>query len=279
MRELRDRVAVVTGAGSGIGRALAEQFVAEGMQVVLADVQRDALHDVEATLRDRGGRVLAVLTDVARAEQVEALAQRTVETFGAVHVVCNNAGVGVGGLAWERSVEEWEWVLGVNLWGVIHGIRAFVPRLLAQGGEGHVVNTASMAGLLTGPGMAPYYVSKHGVVALSEALQHELTIIGSRIKVSVLCPGWVNTRIAESERNRPGSVAAGVQRPELDAMSTQVRQMVATGLEPRVIADLVAQAIRSERFYILSHPDWNPMIEMRLRDIIEGRGPTLRGPA
>jgi NAD(P)-dependent dehydrogenase (short-subunit alcohol dehydrogenase family) len=275
MQELRNRVAVITGAGSGIGRALAERFVEEGMKVALADVQRDALDEVETSLRSRGGAVSAILTDVARAEQVDALARHAVDAFGAVHVVCNNAGVAVGGLAWEQSVEEWEWVLGVNLWGVIHGIRTFVPRLLAQGGEGHVVNTASMAGLLTGPGMAPYYVSKHAVVALSETLQHELSSIGSRIKVSVLCPGWVNTRIAESERNRPASLPAGVQRPEVDAMSTQVRQRVATGLDPSVIADLVVRGIREERFYLLSHPEWKDLIEARMQAIVGERSPTL----
>ncbi len=278
MEEFRDRVAVVTGAASGIGRALAERFAAAGMKVVLADVEQGALASAERALASGGARVLAVPTDVSKASDVEALAQRTLEAFGAVHVVCNNAGVSVGGLAWEVTLADWEWILGVNLWGVIHGIRTFVPILLRQGEEGHVVNTASMAGLVSGPGLAPYNVTKHAVVTLSEALHHELAVAsGGKVKVSVLCPGWVNTRILDADRNRPASLGAATPvRPELAAVREQVRQLLQSGLAPAAVAEHVFAAVRDGRFYILTHPQWKPAIRTRLEDILEERPPTLR---
>ncbi|MFN8543909.1 MAG: SDR family NAD(P)-dependent oxidoreductase [Candidatus Binatia bacterium] len=280
MKDLRDRIAVVTGAASGIGRAMAERFAAAGMKVVLADIQRDALHDTEAAIRATGAQVTAVLADVARAADVEALARKTLDAFGAVHVVCNNAGVSVGGHLWERSVADWEWILGVNLWGVIHGVRVFVPIMLEQSDEGHIVNTASMAGLTSTPGLGPYNVTKHGVVTLSEVLFHELAAASAgRIKVSVLCPGWVNTRILESERNRPTDSAPGVQRPEMQFMQEQIRQLLQAGLDPRAVAEQVLDAIHTDRFYVLTHRQWKPMIEQRMHDILEERPPTLRMPA
>ena len=206
MRELRGKVAVVTGAASGIGRAMAERFAREGMKVVLADVQEKPLAEAREASAAAGAEVIAVPTDVSKWEQVEALARRAVEAFGAAHVLCNNAGVAVGGVAWETPVADWEWILGVNQWGVVHGIRAFVPRMIAQG-EGHVVNTASMAGLVSAPGMSAYCATKHAVVTISECLHHDFAITGNAgtMHVSVLCPGWVKTNIAESVRNRPGA--------------------------------------------------------------------------
>src|ERR1700687_6002094 len=178
MKEFRGKVAVVTGAASGIGRALAQRFAREGMKVVLADVEPAALEQAAREIDASGATTFAVRTDVSKAADVERLAQATVERFGAVHVVCNNAGVAVSGPTWMNTVADWEWVLGVNLWGVIHGVRVFTPLLLSHGGEGHIVNTASMAGMISGPGTAVYTVSKFGVVALSETLHHELTMLG-----------------------------------------------------------------------------------------------------
>ena len=224
MKTFRDRVAVVTGGASGIGRALAERFAADGMKVVLADVEEEPLAATAREMTAAGANVLAVRTDVAKAADVEALAERAWSAYGAVHVLCNNAGVGGGGLSWECSLAEWEWVLGVNLWGVIHGVRTFVPRMLAGGDEGHVVNTASVAGLSTAPGMGSYNVSKFGVVALSEVMHHELTLLGAKLRVSVLCPAWVNTRIADADRNRPAEAAAnGASNPAFEAMRDAVR--------------------------------------------------------
>jgi len=278
MKELRGRVAVVTGAASGIGRALAERFATEGMKVVLADVERDALAGVEKALTAGGAAAIAVPTDVSKAGEVEALAQRTLDAFGAVHVLCNNAGVVTAGPVWERTVADWEWVLGVNLWGVIHGVRVFLPIMLGQDADCHVVNTASMAGLISGPFNAIYHVTKNGVVSLSESLHHELAFVGARVKVSVLCPGWVSTRILESERNRPSALATAPTRPPtpLEAtMEQTVRQLLATGLPPARVAGLVVDAIRAERFYILTHPEWKGMIRTRMEDILEDRPPTL----
>ena len=222
MKEFQDKVAVVTGAASGIGRALAGKCAALGMKVVLADVEESALWQAEYELQVSGAQVLAVRTDVSQADEVEALAKITFETYGAVHLLFNNAGVGAGTTVWESSLADWQWVLGVNLWGVIHGVHFFVPRMLAQDSEGHIVNTASSAGLVSSSGLGIYKVSKHGVVTLSETLALELAAHGSKLKASVLCPEFVNTRIFDAERNRPQALQNAPQEqptsPEMEAV-------------------------------------------------------------
>lgn len=276
MKEFEDKVAVVTGAGSGIGRAMAERFAAEGMKVVLADVEEGALARAEAEMREKSATVLSVLTDVSKGADIEKLAQETLDAFGAVHVVCNNAGVtDGGGPIWQKTLSDWEWVMGANLWGVIHGLRVFVPIMLDQGDEGHIVNTASMAGLMAGGGNT-YGMTKHAVVSLSESLYLELQTAGAKVSASVLCPGWVNTRIIDAERNRPAELANPAQEP--DPTATQMREMVRglleNGLSPDKIADDVFNAIRDDRFYILTHPEMTGMIESRMKNILEGRNPT-----
>jgi NAD(P)-dependent dehydrogenase (short-subunit alcohol dehydrogenase family) len=304
MKELSGRVAVVTGAASGIGRAMAERFAAEGMKLVLADVEPTALAAAESSLRAAGREVLAVRTDVSKAAEVEALAARAEAAFGKVHVLCNNAGVAAAGMTWEVSLADWEWVLGVNLWGVIHGVRAFVPRMLAHGEDAHVVNTASIAGLVTTPGMSPYSVSKHGVVTLTEALYHELAMVsGGRVSASVLCPGWVATQIADSQRNRPGASGAAAQAPaSADAqraagqsdgdgtkaakgassaarkMDAAVRQLVAAGISPAQVADEVLSAVHERRFYVLTHPAMTPSVKHRMDAILAGAPPAASIP-
>jgi NAD(P)-dependent dehydrogenase (short-subunit alcohol dehydrogenase family) len=274
MKEFKGRVAVVTGAASGIGRALAARFADAGMKVVLADVEEGALADAEQALRVRGATVLAVRTDVSRAADVDALAKKTVATFGGVHVVCNNAGVVAGGLTWDIPLADWEWVLGVNLWGVIHGIRTFLPIMLAQDADGHIVNTASLAGLVSTAFNAIYTISKFGVVALSECLHHELALGGARVKVSVLCPGWVNTRILDAERNRPAGAPARARTPMDEVMEPAVRQLLASGLAPERVAELVFQAIRDERLYVLTHPEMKDLVRTRMEDVLAERNPT-----
>lgn len=279
MKQLSGKVAVVTGAASGIGRALAERFAAEGMKVVLADVEHAALRQTERDLKAAGAAVAARRTDVSRGADVEALAKFAVDAFGAVHVLCNNAGVGVGGVTWQNTAKDWEWVLGVNLWGVIHGVRAFVPIMLAQGDECHIVNTASGAGLHTRPWLAMYCASKHAVVALSESLHHELALTGSSVKVSVLCPAVVNTRIGESGRNRPADLrneADGGNPAQMQAMEQAFRALLATGLAPSDVAGAVVEAIREERFYIITHEETRARVRARMEDIVEGRNPTLQ---
>jgi NAD(P)-dependent dehydrogenase (short-subunit alcohol dehydrogenase family) len=273
MQTFRDKVAVITGGASGIGRAVADRALEEGMRLVVADVEQSALDTTERELKQAGADVLAVRTDVSSAEQVEALAQRTLERFGAVHLLFNNAGVAVGGPIWEHTLRDWQWILGVNLWGVIHGVRTFVPLMLAQGGQAHIVNTASMAGLLSTPGLGAYNVTKHGVVTLSETLALDLAAQGANIKVSVLCPGWVKTRISDSARNRPPALqnTAAVQPDDRD--DSVARDLVAQGIAPEQVADLVFEAVHSEKFYILTHPTWKPLIQKRVENIVNERGP------
>ncbi len=275
MKHLQGKVAVVTGAASGLGRAMALAFAAKGMRVALADVDEANLARVADEVRARGVRALAQRVDVSKGEQVDALAQRTVTELGGAHVVCNNAGVSPLGAAWENTVADWQWTLGVNLWGVIHGVRAFAPLLLAQD-EGHIVNTASVAGLISPPGMGAYNVSKHAVVALSESLYHDLAERKARVGVSVLCPAYVPTAISDSERNRPAELAnpARAKSAQLLAKEAMLRKAVQSG---RISADEVAQAVvaavKSERFYILTHPRIKPAIRARLEDILEERAP------
>jgi NAD(P)-dependent dehydrogenase (short-subunit alcohol dehydrogenase family) len=281
MQEFQDKVAVVTGAASGIGFALADRFAREGMKVVLADIEVDALARAEAELRGRGAIVLAVRTDVRQASEVEALAEKTLAAFGGVHVVCNNAGVIIGKSAWEHTLADWEWVLGVNLWGVIHGVRTFVPILLRQGTEGHIVNTASEAGLMSGAFIGSYCVSKHGVVTLSEGLAKELAQLGAPIKVSVLCPGFVRTSIGTSERNRPLALTHPEDTSPASAEAQVLFEALRKGAEdrgipPEQVADHVVAAIRADTFYILPHPATKEAVRVRMERILEGRNPEAR---
>lgn len=259
-------VAVITGAASGIGRGMAERFAAEGMSVVLADIEEQPLAKLEADLRTKGATVLAVRTDVSNADDVESLAAQTVNTYGAVHILCNNAGVVCSRPIWEYTLTDWEWVLGVNLWGVIHGIRAFVPRMLAQETECHIVNTASILGLVRGPGEGIYKVSKHGVVALSETLADELAQKDSQIQVHVLCPGWVRTGILESARNRP-DVVPHHHRQHITE-SQNVRAEMEAGISPAEVADYVYNAIQTGIFYIHTHPEHKAWVRARMEGIL-----------
>lgn len=284
MKDVRGKVAVVTGAASGIGRGMAESFAAAGMKLVLADVDADRLASVAQELEKSGAEVVPVKTDVSRQEEVDELARRALDSFGAVHVVCNNAGVAHGGVpTWQSTLHDWEWIVGVNLMGVVHGVRTFTPLLLEQG-EGHIVNTASMAGLISGAGNALYGVTKHAVVALSEALFNELAAQNQpRVRVSVLCPGWINTQILQSsQRNQPEAVRHHLPQdrtsPEAEIRRKLVESMLASGLDPRRVGDLVLDAIRDERFWILTHPQWKSMIRHRMDNVLEERDPTPAGP-
>jgi len=278
MKDFQDKVAVVTGAASGIGRALAEKSAQEGMKVVLADVEESALKQAEEELKASGAQVLAVRTDVSQADEVEVLAQKTFDTYGAVHLLFNNAGVAAGTTVWESSLADWQWVLGVNLWGVIHGIHFFVPRMLAQDTEGHIVNTASSAGLISHSGLGIYKVSKHGVVTLSETMALELAARGAKLKASVLCPEWVNTRIIDAERNRPQALQSALEEqhmsPEMAAMVQAMRQLIQAGLPASQVAEMVFDAIRQEKFYILTHPTTKQAVQLRMEDILQERMPT-----
>ena len=267
------KVVVVIGAASGIGLALANAFASAGCSVVLADVQQDALDAAVAEVAAHGVDVLAVVTDVSKVEQVEALAAATVERFGGVHVVCNNAGVSGAGDPWLGPIEGWDWVLGVNLWGVIHGVRAFLPHIVMSGG-GHIVNTASMAGLY--PGFAgPYDASKHAVVALTENLYSSMQAAQMPVGVSCLCPGWVKTGIAHSERNWPAEFGA---LPETTAGGeigrNYVRRAIDEGMQPAAVADLVVDAVGAGRFWVFPHPDWLDIAMERFHSIGEQRNPS-----
>ena len=249
------RVVVITGAASGIGFGLAERFAAEGMKLVLADVEERALAAAAQRLRAPGRELIEVRCDVSHPEEVARLAEQAMNAFGAVHVVCNNAGVAdtSGAAVWEASLEDWQWVVDVNLWGVVHGIRTFVPILLRQE-EGYVVNTASVAGLVAGA-LGSYSVTKHAVVALSESLRSELTAINAHVGVSVLCPSAVATRIMQADRNRPGGPRGSTPiNPAPDQVLERLRQNIPTSTPPSEIAASVIDAMRAGRFYVLPHP-------------------------
>lgn len=269
MKELRDRVAVVTGAASGIGLALCEKFLDEGMKVVMADVEQAAL-DREATRLDPDGeRVLGVRTDVRRHEDVAALAERTLDRFGGVHVICNNAGVAPGGPMLDSTPEDWRWVMDVNVMGVAHGVTAFAP-ILVEAGEGHIVNTASEAGLVTNAALGVYCASKHAVVGLSESLYRELE--ETPVGVSVVCPNLVRTGIFHSERNRDDGVE---ERPKGLAVMGMLREaLVATGMQPAGVAERIVDAIRRDRFWVFTHEETPGRAAQRIADIEAERNPT-----
>jgi NAD(P)-dependent dehydrogenase (short-subunit alcohol dehydrogenase family) len=254
---------------------MAEVFLERGMKVVLADVEAKSLALTVVDLSDRGGEVVGIECDVSSAESVEHLRDEALSHFGAVHVLCNNAGVAGsgGGATWEATQAEWDWVMGVNLMGVIYGIRHFVPVMIDQGTPAHIVNTASMAGLIHGMGI--YGVTKHAVVALSESMFNEFRAANHPIGVSVLCPAWVRTRILESERNRPEAPRPdpGPQRPEADAFRQVVGKLIEEGMDPTEVGRLVAESIESDRFYVLPHPDWLNVVENRMQRILDQKDP------
>ncbi|RYG14515.1 MAG: SDR family oxidoreductase [Burkholderiales bacterium] len=262
MQEFNGKVAVITGAGSGFGREFARIGAARGMKLVLADIQPDALEETRVELAGQGAEVVARVVDVSRGEQIQALADAAMQAFGSVHLLFNNAGIGTAGLIWENSVRDWEWSLGVNLWGVIHGVRAFTPLMLAAAKadpayRGHIVNTASMAGLLNQPNLGAYNVSKHAVVSLSETLFHDLSLVTDQVHCSVLCPYFVPTGIHQSHRNRPADLAnAGPPTQSQLIAQAMISKAVTSGkLTAAEIAERTFQAIGEQGFYIVSHPD------------------------
>jgi NAD(P)-dependent dehydrogenase (short-subunit alcohol dehydrogenase family) len=278
MQELRGKVAVITGAGSGLGRAMAKRFGREGMKLVLADIDQERLHDAANELDEAGVEVQPLKTDVSKQSQVDGLADLAYERFGAVHLLCNNAGVAVVGTAWERSHADWEWAIGVNLWSVVHGIRSFVPRMLEAGQSGHIVNTASVAGLLCPPLSGPYVATKHAVVGLSECLHHDLTLRQSQIGVSVLCPGFVKTRIYESESVRPEDLKnPGTNEDKFaEEINEYYRTAVDSGIDASVVASAVYDAVIEGKYWILTHSEFDKPIRQRFEGILERKNPPTR---
>lgn len=277
MQDLKGKVAVITGGAEGIGKAIAVAAAVEGMKLVLADIDASKLDKTVTEFAANGTEVIGIKTDVSKYEQVEALAQAAFERFGNVHLLVNNAGVAVAKSAWETTQQDWDWVMGVNLYGVTNGLRAFIPTMLEKGEAGHIVNTASVAGLISEPALAAYNVSKFGVVTLSEGLHHDLTLRKSNIKVSVLCPAWVKTRIAESERNRDQSDRCDVSKLDPISLKTgmSIMNAVQNGIPPEKVADDVIAAVKAGKFYILTHPHSKAGVQIRMEDIINERAPTL----
>ncbi|HVQ02419.1 MAG TPA: SDR family oxidoreductase [Burkholderiaceae bacterium] len=278
----RGDTAVITGAGSGFGLELARLCAQRGMNIVAADVQADALARAEKELRSLGAQVLAVRLDVSQAAEVEAMGRATVERFGAPHLVFNNAGVGAGGLIWEHTLRDWEWVIGVNVMGVAHGVRVFTPLMLEAAEkdssyEGHIVNTASMAGLVNPPNMGVYNVSKHAVVALSETLYQDLSLVSDQVHAHVLCPFFVATGIHQSERNRPEGLsnpAAKPTRSQLIAQAMTQKAVTSGKVTAAMVAQYVLDAVRDDRFYIYSHPKALGSVQIRMEDVLQQRNPS-----
>jgi len=281
VKDFKGKVAVITGGASGIGFALARKFADEDMKVVLADLDGDALNHAAKAIEAKGKETLAVVTDVSSQEEVEALAQKTLERFGNVHVVCNNAGVIRGGLSWEVPLEDYAWHLGVNTWGVIHGIRTFMPILIEQDVEAVMINTSSQSGITCTPYSAAYCLSKHAVVALSECLYHEVVMHGLKVQVAVLCPMAVDTNIDKSERIRvdryklPPNSKSDIADFFSEALSAQLER----GITPELMAEQTLQAIREGRFYIFSQSEesvqWKENMKMRFDDILLDRKPSM----
>lgn len=276
MKDFQGKVAVITGGAEGIGKALAVMAASKGMKLVLADIDAAKLDATVAEFNAQGVEAVGLRTDVSKADQVDRLAELAFERFGNVHLLVNNAGVACAKPVWETTPGDWEWVVGVNLYGVTNGLRSFIPRMLAQGEEGHVVNTSSMAGLISSPGLAAYNATKHAVVTVTEGLHHDLKLRNALIKASVLCPRWVKTRISASERNR--TAGDKLDPSKLDPVSLKInasiQKAVADGISVEQVAADVFDAIENERFYILTHPDSDTAVKVRMEDIIGNRQPT-----
>ncbi len=274
--ELTGRTAVITGAGSGFGREFARLGAARGMKLALADINQAALDAIVTELSDAGVEVIGVRTDVSKGADVQALADATMARFGAVHLLFNNAGVASGGYVWESTDADWQWVMGANVWSVIHGVRIFTPLMLAHGEPGYIVNTASAAGLINAPNMGIYNVSKHAVVALSETLYQDLKLADARIGVSVLCPAFVRTGIAHSHRNRPAELANTTAPTEsmLAAQASSVQAVESGRLSAADIAQQTFEAIDAAQFYIIPHKKILELVKLRMRDIVSHEAPS-----
>ncbi len=280
--DFKNKTAVITGAGSGFGLECARIGAALGMNLVLADVQQDALDRAAAEMTAAGAPVLAMRVDVSKADQIEGLGAATLARFGAPNFVFNNAGVGSGGLIWENTLQDWEWVIGVNLMGVAHGIRVFTPMMLAAAAadpafQGHIVNTASMAGLLNAPNMGVYNVSKHAVVSMSETLYQDLALVTEQISASVLCPFFVPTGISQSHRNRPDEHKAHGAKPTKSQLIGQAMSDKAVGsgkVSAANVAQMVFDAMVANQFYIYSHPKSIASVQVRMEDVLMSRNPT-----
>ncbi len=275
MKDFANKVAVITGAANGIGFGLAEKCALMGMKVVLAGINMKNLRTAEAALTHTGAEMLCVQVDVSKYDDMVRLAEKTMEKFGKVHLLVNNAGVFSLGTVWETQLEDWEWVLGVNLWGVIYGVRVFVPIMLAQNTDCHIVNISSLAGLTSTHPSAAYQVSKHGVVALTENLYYSLVRKGTKVRASVVCPGDVKTRIIEADRNRPEHNGKGskTSNPEEEEILEQVRESIEEGMSVQEVSEITFKGIMEEKLYVLTHPEWNSRVSQRVDNILNQRNP------
>lgn len=275
MENLDGKVAIITGGASGIGLGMARRFAEAGMKLALVDIEAEPLAVAAKELEGQGASVFTAQVDVSKADQMDGMAKSVLDHYGSVHVVCNNAGVGSGGPMWEMLPEDWEFVMGPNLWGVIHGVRAFTQTLIDQN-EGHIVNTSSMAGVINAPGMGSYNVTKAGVVALSETLFHDLEAVAPNVGVSVLCPGFVSTNIWDSERNRPEALKSAEPKgtpEEIELIRGAMRQMMESAMPTEKVANLVHDAIVNKQFYIYTHEATGAAIEARMTRMMRGENP------
>lgn len=279
MKDFENKVAVITGAASGIGLGIAEHCAKLGMKIVLADIEEEALLSLEKKMKLDGLEFLSILTDISKLEDVQSLANATIDHFGQVDLLFNNAGVATGTAIWENTAKDCEWVIGVNLWGVVHCIRQFVPIMLKQNSPCHIVNTSSVTGISTYHPSSIYHLTKHGILALSEQIYHELKIRGANINVSVLCPGFVNTRIMDAERNRPGHYkndnSTIKKASDRDEMEEAFRRMIEEGMSPAKVAQITFEAIKKEQFYIFTHPEMLNLARLRMKNIMQMSNPEI----
>lgn len=277
MIEFKDKVAVITGAASGIGLAIAKRCAKEGMKVVLADIEEASLVEAEEELKSFKTDLLSVICDVSKEKDIQLLSKKAMETFGKIDLLFNNAGVSTGSLLWENSIEDWKWVLSVNLFGVINSIKTFVPIMFKQNNECHIINTSSIAGLTAAPGNSIYGVSKHGIVNISETLYYELKLAKSNIDVSVVCPSFVKTRLIDAERNRPKEfkVSESIQSPQKQMINKTLNEGVLNGMSPEIVVEKMFEGIKTKKFYVFTDDDCKLMIKQRMEDILNENNPTI----